>query len=70
MVHREDFDKCGGFQSNIYPEDYDLAFRFYRKGLTPIKCDEVLHYWRDYANRTSRTHEHYSDNTFLDIKSN
>ena len=27
MVSRKDFDLCGGFNSDIYPEDYDLAFR-------------------------------------------
>ena len=70
MVYREDLDRCEAFIPDNYPEDYDLAFRFYRKGLSPIKCDEVLHYWRDYASRTSRTHVHYSDNTFMDIKSN
>jgi NADH/NAD ratio-sensing transcriptional regulator Rex len=28
----------------------------------------VLHYWRDYDQRTSRTSEHYGQNYFLDIK--
>ena len=28
MLHREDFEACGGFNSDIYPEDYDLAFGF------------------------------------------
>ena len=70
MVYREDLDRCKAFSSNVYPEDYDLAFRFYMQGLKPIKCNEILHYWRDYPSRTSRTDNHYSDNTFLDIKSN
>ena len=68
MVHKLDFDLCGAFNSNVYPEDYDLAFRFYEHGLTCLKTDKVLHYWRDYSERTSRTHEHYSDNRFLDLK--
>ena len=29
MVYKTDFDKCGGFTPNTYPEDYDLAFRFF-----------------------------------------
>ena len=33
-----------------------------------IPCQEVLHHWRDYDTRTSRTHEHYAQNYFLDIK--
>lgn len=68
MVFREDLEKCNAFNSNDYPEDYDLAFRFYLNGLKPIACDKVLHHWRDYSSRTSRTHIHYADNTFLDIK--
>ncbi|SDH50732.1 glycosyltransferase family 2 protein [Winogradskyella thalassocola] len=68
MLHREDFDACGGFNSNIYPEDYELAFRFYKAGYTCIPCDKVLLHWRDYSTRTSRTHEHYAENSFLDLK--
>ena len=68
MVHKEDFDKCGAFTPNRYPEDYDLAFRFYEYGLKCIPCSTTLHYWRDYDNRTSRTSEHYAHNYFLDIK--
>ena len=68
MTYREDFESCGGFKSNRYPEDYDLAFRFYEKGLKVIPCNEVLLLWRDYDTRTSRTHEHYAQNYFLDIK--
>lgn len=68
MVHRSDFDACGAFKSNRYPEDYDLAFRFYEKGLKCLPCTTTLHYWRDYDIRTSRTSEHYAQNYFLDIK--
>ena len=68
MVHRQDLDRCGAFEPNIYPEDYDLCFRFYQYGLTIVPSNTVLHYWRDYPNRTSRTDDHYSDNRFLAIK--
>ena len=68
MVHREDFDKCGGFQSNIYPEDYDLAFRFFKFGLKCIPSKNILHRWRDYAVRTSRTSPNYAENSFVDLK--
>ena len=69
MVFKEDLDLCEAFQPNRYPEDYDLAFRFYLQGLKPIVCNTILHYWRDYSTRTSRTHIHYADNTFMEIKS-
>jgi len=68
MAYRQDLDNCGAFLSDRYPEDYDLTFRFYEKGLQCIPCDELLHYWRDYDTRTSRTSEHYAQNYFLDIK--
>lgn len=68
MCSKEDFDLCGAFEPNRYPEDYDLTFRFYEKRLKIIPCSEILHLWRDYDNRTSRTHEHYAQNYFLDIK--
>ena len=68
MVHRTDLDACDAFEPNRYPEDYDLAFRFYERGLTCIPCSKVLHYWRDYETRTSRTSDHYAQNYFLDIK--
>lgn len=68
MVSRLDFDKCGGFESNIYPEDYDLCFRFYKNQLKVIPCDTILHKWRDYQTRTSRVHKHYTDNSFFDLK--
>ncbi|WP_318308322.1 glycosyltransferase family 2 protein [Flagellimonas crocea] len=68
MAYRDDFEKCKGFEPQRYPEDYDLTFRFYEHGFKIIPCDIVLHLWRDYDTRTSRTHEHYAQNYFLDIK--
>ncbi|MGX1930365.1 glycosyltransferase family 2 protein [Flagellimonas sp. 2504JD4-2] len=68
MTFRDDFDNCGAFDPDRYPEDYDLTFRFYEKDLKIIPCNEILHLWRDYDDRTSRTHEHYAQNYFLDIK--
>ncbi len=68
LLHREDFLNCDGFNPNRYPEDYDLTFRFYEAGYHCIPCKDVLLHWRDYSTRTSRTHEHYAQNYFLDIK--
>ena len=68
LIHRTDLEACDAFNPNRYPEDYDLTFRFYRSGLTCIPSEKTLHLWRDYSTRTSRTHEHYAQNYFLDIK--
>lgn len=68
MVYRSDMEASGAFAPNRYPEDYDLAFRFYEKRLTCIPCNQMLHQWRDYDTRTSRTSVHYAQNYFLGIK--
>ena len=68
MVYRDDLTDCDAFQPDRYPEDYDLTFRFYQQGIKCLPCDQLLHYWRDYPTRTSRTHIHYANNTFLAIK--
>ena len=56
------------YKRQIYPEDYDLVFRFFENNLKVIPCNQVLHNWRDYSTRTSRTHEHYADSSFIEIK--
>jgi glycosyltransferase involved in cell wall biosynthesis len=68
MIHRKDLDAVNAFDENRYPEDYDLAFRFYEAGYKTVPCDEVLHKWRDYSTRSSRTDKNYADHTFTEIK--
>lgn len=68
ILHKDDLDSVDAFNPEVYPEDYDLCFRFYRKGLTIIGIDKVLHYWRDRSNRISRTWEEYEDNRYFDMK--
>lgn len=68
MVHREDLEACGAFEPSRYPEDYDLCFRFYEAGMKCLPTSRILHHWRDYEHRTSRTSVHYAQNYFLDLK--
>ena len=68
MVHRKDFIGVGGFNRDVFPEDYDLCFRFYKGGLTIVGLDSVLHYWRDRPDRISRNWECYRDNRFFELK--
>ncbi|MEP5340638.1 MAG: glycosyltransferase family 2 protein [Algibacter sp.] len=70
MVYRDDLIACDGFNPNTYPEDYDLAFRFYKQGFKCIPCNEIIHNWRDYSSRTSRTDDHYAENHFIPLKLN
>lgn len=68
IIHQEDFARVGAFEPEVYPEDYDLCFRFYKDGLKVIGIDHILHYWRDRSNRISRTWEEYKDNRYFDLK--
>lgn len=68
MLHRDDFLAAGGFTPNRYPEDYDLTFRFYKNKIKCIPSKSILHYWRDYSTRASRTNAHYAENHFLELK--
>ncbi|WP_341216628.1 glycosyltransferase family 2 protein [uncultured Wocania sp.] len=70
MVYRSDLIACNAFNPNTYPEDYDLAFRFYKHHYKCIPCAEIIHNWRDYSSRASRTHVHYAENHFIDLKLN
>lgn len=68
IIHKDDFDRAGAFDPIVYPEDYDLCFRFYRTGLRIIGIDHILHYWRDRSDRISRTWEEYEDNRYFELK--
>ena len=68
MIHRSDLMACNAFNPKRYPEDYDLAFRFYKHQYTCIPSNDILHDWRDYSYRTSRTNEHYAENHFIPLK--
>ena len=68
MVHRDDFDNCGAFNSKIYPEDYDLVFRFYKHNIACIPSSKLLHHWRDYSYRSSRVQDNYKHDMLLKLK--
>ena len=68
MILRNDFEKCGKFESQEYPEDYDLCFRFYQAGLKIKAVNDILHLWREHPQRTSRTNQNYHLDRFVDMK--
>lgn len=68
MMHKSTLDEIGAFTIDRYPEDYDLVFRMRRHGLKVKTVDVVLHHWRDYPERSSRTDPNYADNRFMDLK--
>ncbi len=67
LIHKDDFFNVGGFE-DIYPEDYDLCFKFYQAQFKIVPLDKVLHYWRDRTDRISRTWEEYKDNRYFELK--
>ncbi len=68
MVWRKDLERCKAFEPDVYPEDYDLVFRFYKFGLKPVGSDEVLHFWRDHDSRSSRNDPHYANQQYFKLK--
>jgi len=68
IIHKKDFDAVSAFDPEVYPEDYDLCFRFYRHGLKIVGIDKILHHWRDHSIRISRTWDCYMDNRYFDLK--
>ncbi|MBL4652360.1 MAG: glycosyltransferase family 2 protein, partial [Flavobacteriales bacterium] len=70
MMERQTFDKIGGFNSETYPEDYDLVFRMYQHNIKVKPIKTLLHIWRDHSARASRNDKNYSDNNFLELKTN
>ena len=70
MLSKHTFDKIGSFNNLFYPEDYHLAFRFYKHKIPVLALKETLHHWRDHAERASRNDPNYLDNTFITLKIN
>ncbi|MDN5213591.1 glycosyltransferase family 2 protein [Fulvivirgaceae bacterium BMA12] len=68
MVHRQDFMQCGAFGQMVYPEDYNLCFRFYSGNMKIVASNEVLHLWREHTGRISKTDDRYKDQLYYDLK--
>ncbi|WNB18740.1 glycosyltransferase family 2 protein [Marivirga arenosa] len=68
MMFKQDFEKCGGFNSNYYPEDYDLVFRWYAAGFKIFALRDCIHFWREHPKRTSRTAAYCNQAAFFKLK--
>lgn len=68
MLGRKTLLKMGAFESESYPEDYDLCFSMYKQQLKVVCIPRVLHLWRDHPYRVSRTHEIYAEPEFFPLK--
>src|SRR5690606_6501653 len=68
LMYRKDLDGIGEIAGDRYPEDYDLVFRMYGHGLKAVGTPEVVHLWRDWSHRASRTKQEYADQLFFEVK--
>ncbi len=68
LIHRDDFNSIGAFNSDLIPEDYDFAFRVYAAGMHITAVDDVVHLWRDSQNRTSRKNPDYFPMAYYPLK--
>lgn len=68
MMYRKDLEAIGGITDDRYPEDYDLVFRMFIHGISPFGTSQIVHLWRDWSDRASRTKNEYSDQLFFDLK--
>lgn len=64
ITHRKNVN----FDSNTYPEDYDLVFDWYSKNLEVVASNEITHRWREHQKRTSRMSENYQQKAFFELK--
>lgn len=68
MAFREDLASIGAFVQDIYPDDYDLMFRFYEAGFRVLPLNELCHLWRQHPQRMSRQHEGFKTEAFMRLK--
>lgn len=65
MVRKEVFDQLKGYQDKGWPEDYDLLFRCWQKGIGMAKVRNVLLHWREHPGRYTYQHGRYSARNFM-----
>ncbi len=56
------------FSELVYPEDYDMCFRWYQAGYEIKSIPEITLQWREHPQRTSRNHENYQQQAFFNLK--
>ncbi len=68
MAYREDLLELYAFEHDIYPDDYELMFRFYRAGFVVLPVNQLCHLWRQHKLRMSRQHEGFKTEAFMRMK--
>ena len=68
MIRTTDLLSIGGFAELVYPEDYDLVFKWYQNQFHVECIEEVTLLWREHPDRTSRNSDHYQQEAFFELK--
>lgn len=68
LIRRSAFESAGGYEDRGWAEDYDLWLRLIEQGRQLGKVPEMLLYWRDRQDRTSRTAIEYRADRFRACK--
>ena len=59
MFRRDLIEKCGPYNDNDFPEDYEWVLRWISKGISVGKIEDVLFDWHDPPSRLSRNDPRY-----------
>ncbi|NVJ86349.1 MAG: glycosyltransferase family 2 protein [Algoriphagus sp.] len=70
LTYRENIDLIGGFGILHYPEDYDLAIKWYENQIAFEAVQELTLYWRDHPDRASHNSNFYNQRLFFELKIN
>lgn len=70
MAWKSDLLAVSAFDAPIYPDDYELVFRFFHAGYKVLPVRKLLHHWRQHPSRMSRKHGGFSAEAFTRLKWN
>lgn len=69
MFRRARILELGGYRQGLFPEDYDLWLRMNQARCQFYKIPQVLLFWREHADRLTRTDPRYARAAFDDLRS-
>lgn len=70
MAWKSDLLAVSAFDAPVYPDDYELVFRFFHAGYKVLPVRKLLHHWRQHPSRMSRKHGGFSAEAFTELKWN
>ena len=68
LVYKKALIETGIFDQLVYPEDYDMVFRFRENDFKIEGINETTLLWREHPDRTSRNSPVYDQKSFFELK--